>query len=60
MGIDALFILGDPNYYQRFGFVISTLKSDYNVENFQELELTEDCLENIKSKVTYADAFLHL
>ena len=59
-GIDALFLLGDPNYYQRFGFVVSTLKNDYSVENFQELELTEDCLENIKSKVTYADAFLHL
>ena len=59
-GIDALFLLGDPDYYQRFGFVVSTLKIDYSVENFQELELTEDCLENIKSKVTYADAFLHL
>ncbi len=59
-GIDALFLLGDPDYYQRFGFVVSTLKNDYSVENFQELELTEDCLENIKSKVTYADAFLHL
>ncbi len=60
MGIDALFLLGDPNYYQRFGFVVSTLKNDYIVENFQELELTEDCLVNIKSKVTYANAFLNL
>ena len=60
MGIDALFLLGDPNYYKRFGFIVSTLKNDYSVKHFQELELTEDCLENIKSKVTYADAFLHL
>ena len=60
MGIDALFLLGDPNYYKRFGFVVSTLKNDYSVENFQELELTEDCLVNIKSKVTYANAFLNL
>ena len=60
MGIDALFLLGDPNYYKRFGFVVSTLKNDYIVENFQELELTEDCLVNIKSKVTYANAFLNL
>ena len=60
MGMDALFLLGDPNYYKRFGFVVSTLKNDYSVENFQELELTEDCLVNIKSKVTYANAFLNL
>jgi len=59
-GIDALFLLGGPNYYKRFGFIVSTLKNDYSVKHFQELELTEDCLENIKSKVTYADAFLHL
>ena len=60
MGIDALFLLGDPNYYKRFGFVVSTLKNDYSVENFQELEVTEDCVVNIKSKVTYANAFLNL
>ena len=60
MGMDALFLLGDPNYYKRFGFVVSTLKNDYSVENFQELELIEDCLVNIKSKVTYANAFLNL
>ena len=60
MGMDALFLLGDPNYYKRFGFVVSTLKNDYSVKNFQELELTEDCLVNIKSKVTYANAFLNL
>jgi len=60
MGIDALFLLGDPNYYKRFGFVVSTLKNDYSVEHFQELELTEDCLVNVKSRVTYANAFLNL
>ena len=60
MGIDALFLLGDPNYYKRFGFIVSKLKNDYSVEHFQELELTEGCLVNIKSKVTYANAFLNL
>ena len=60
MGIDALFLLGGPNYYKRFGFVVSTLKNDYSVEHFQELELTEDCLVNVKSRVTYANAFLNL
>ena len=60
MGMDALFLLGDPNYYKRFGFIVSKLKNDYSVEHFQELELTEGCLVNIKSKVTYANAFLNL
>ena len=60
LGIDALFLLGDPNYYKRFGFTVSKLKNDYSFENLQELALTEDCLVNIKSKVTYANAFLNL
>ena len=51
-GMDALFLLGDPNYYKRFGFIVSKLKNDYSVEHFQELELTEGCLVNIKSKIT--------
>ena len=45
---------------KRFGFNISNLKSDYRVEHFQELELTRNCLVNLKSKVTYANAFLRL
>jgi putative acetyltransferase len=60
MGMDALFLLGNPDYYKRFGFNISNLKSDYRVEHFQELELTRNCLVNLKSKVTYANAFLSL
>ena len=59
-GIDALFLVGDPNYYKKFGFIVSTLKNDYSIEHFQELELTEDCLVDIKSKVIYANAFLNL
>ena len=60
MGIDALFLLGVLNYYKKFGFIVSKLKNDYSVEHFQELELTQGCLVNIKSKVTYANAFLNL
>ena len=26
-GLDALFLLGDPNYYKKFGFVASAVKS---------------------------------
>ena len=57
-GMDALFLLGDPNYYKRFNFNVSNLESGYNPKHFQELELTKGCLINLKSKVTYANAFL--
>ena len=60
MEMDALFLLGDPNYYERFGFNVSKLQSDYKAEHFQELELTKDCLVNVKSEVIYASAFLSL
>ena len=39
IGIDVLFLLGNPNYYKRFGFIISSLDSDYDAEYFQHLEL---------------------
>jgi len=58
IGMDALFLLGNPNYYGRFGFKVSNLESDYDAEYFQELELTKGCLVNLKSKITYANAFM--
>jgi putative acetyltransferase len=60
LNIDALFLLGDPNYYRRFNFKVSNLDNDYSDEHFQELELTKDCLINVKSKVIYANAFTSL
>ena len=60
LNIDALFLLGDPNYYKRFDFKISNLPNDYSVEHCQEVELTKNCLNGVKSKVTYANAFLNL
>ena len=60
IGIDALFLLGDPNYYKRFGFIISSLDSNYSLEHFQQLELNRGCLANLKAKITYADAFQKL
>ena len=60
MKIDALFLLGDPNYYKRFNFKVSNLVNDYSAEHFQELELTKDCLINVKSKVIYANSFRSL
>ena len=49
--LDALFLLGDPNYYKRFDFKISNLPNDYSFEHFQELELTKNCLNDVRSKV---------
>ena len=60
IGIDVLFLLGNPNYYKRFGFIISSLDSDYDAEYFQHLELNKGCLTNLKSKATYANAFQNL
>ena len=60
MKLDALFLLGDPNYYGRFNFKVSNLANDYSSEYFQALELTKDCLVDVKSKVIYANAFASL
>tara|TARA_B100000929_G_scaffold134665_1_gene106622 strand:+ start:2077 stop:2571 length:495 start_codon:yes stop_codon:yes gene_type:complete len=60
MEIDALFLLGDPDYYNKFGFTVSKIKNDYSVEHFQELELNKGCLVKVKSTVKYASAFLSL
>lgn len=62
LGMDALFLLGDPEYYKRFGFTVSKVRNGFSVEHFQELQLIKDCLINVKAKakVNYADAFLSL
>ena len=57
LGVDALFVLGDPNYYKRFNFEVSKIRSDYNAKNFQELQLTGNCLNDLQAKICYAEAF---
>ena len=57
LGVDALFVLGDPNYYKRFNFEVSKIRSDYNAKNFQELQLTGNCLNDLQAKISYAEAF---
>ena len=56
-GLDAIFLLGDPSYYQRFGFEITDITSDYPAEFFQVFELTAQCLNNVSAKANYANAF---
>ena len=58
--LDALFVLGSPKFYQKFGFKKPNLENEYNTQNFQELEITKECLTNIDSKIHYAEAFSNL
>ena len=55
--LDALFLLGDPKYYGRFGFEVTDISSDYPAEFFQAFELTAQCLNNVSAKANYANAF---
>lgn len=55
--LDALFLLGDPGYYQRFGFEITDITSDYPAEFVQVFELTAQCLNNVSANANYANAF---
>ena len=57
LGVDALFVLGDPNYYKRFNFEVSKIRSDHNAKNFPELQLKGNCLNDLHAKISYADAF---
>jgi len=60
-GLDALFLLGDPNYYQLFGFLASKVRSSYGPSDyFLELELKAGCLESIDVFVRLAPAFNRL
>ena len=59
-GLEALLLLGDPNYYRRFGFLPSKVDNVYGVSKyFQELELKPGCLEE-KMYAHLASAFFRL
>jgi len=60
-GVGALFVLGDPAYYDRFGFSVSAArgyKSPYSGPQFQMLNLSGKPLP--QGPVTYAPAFAKL
>ena len=60
-GLDALFLLGNPDYYGRFGFRGSPVRSAYGPSKyFQELELKVGCLESADVHVHLAPAFKRL
>jgi putative acetyltransferase len=58
-GLAAIIVVGDPKFYQRFGFSAAAargLKSPYPGDAFMALELTPGAL-RAKGIVRYADAF---
>ncbi|HEY2034257.1 MAG TPA: N-acetyltransferase [Rhizomicrobium sp.] len=60
LGFDAVTVLGDPDYYRRFGFTLEAahaLKSEYSGEHFQALELNPGALAGGPWTLTYPRAF---
>ena len=58
-GVEAVFVLGDPLYYGRFGFSVANAADVvcvYSGPHFQALELCPGTLAGLKS-VAYASAF---
>jgi putative acetyltransferase len=59
-GFDGVAVLGDPAYYERFGFKRETahaLQSVYSGSHFQALELRDGALAGGPWRVTYPKAF---
>jgi putative acetyltransferase len=62
-GYDAVAVLGDPDYYRRFGFtreMAASLRSDYSGQHYQALELRPGALTGGPWRVTYSRAFAGL
>ncbi|NIP29959.1 MAG: GNAT family N-acetyltransferase [Candidatus Dadabacteria bacterium] len=63
--VDAVFVLGHPDYYIKFGFVPSVnygIKSEYNVPDdvFMVLELHKGILKNKSGTIKYNKEFNYL
>ncbi len=58
LGLDALFLLGNPAYYSRFGFGSSHIGNEYGATDaFMHLELSPGCLSGLAGTARYASAF---
>jgi putative acetyltransferase len=61
-GVQAIFVLGDNLYYERFGFS-SSLADPFEVgwqgRNFMALELVEGCLAGKHGRLAYPEAFFN-
>jgi putative acetyltransferase len=58
IGVDALFLLGHPAYYRRFGFAQTHIGNEYGAaDSFMALELTAGCLSGIRAVARYVAEF---
>ncbi len=61
LGFAALFLLGSPNYYPRFGFTASHIRNEYGATDaFMHLELEAMSLQSTQGKAKYVSAFQEL
>lgn len=59
-GWEAVFVLGDPEFYEKHGFSAATARpfnSDYEGPNFMALELKPQCLAKHHGDIRHAAAF---
>jgi putative acetyltransferase len=57
-GASALFLLGNPLYYGRFGFRATHVDNDYGAKSsFMALELVDGCLAHVHGIAHYVSAF---
>ena len=59
-GIAGIFLVGDPNYYARFGFSVAAakkFKSDYPPEFTQLLVLSPSEMRDVGDSLTYCSSF---
>ena len=59
----AIFLLGEPAYYERFGFTTyaaDKFETEYPKSYFMALELSPNALAPLAGRVTYPSAFLSL
>ncbi len=59
-GVAAVVVLGDPDYYPRFGFSAATarnLRAPFSGPAFMALELLPGCLDGVTGPVCYTAAF---
>ena len=58
LSADAIFLLGAPAYYRRFGFQRTHIGNEYGVTDaFMALELDKSCLAGIDGIARYVGAF---
>lgn len=59
-GYAAIFVLGEPDYYTRFGFDVAAagaFETEYPKEYFMVLELADGALEHLQRQVVYPAPF---